>query len=224
MVFVMVGAAATAVTIAIFLVAVMTFAMTATFAFVAFFTALAFMVLSVMATAAAVVFKRLEVFFGSFANGDNFNGEVEVLASEFVVGIDDRGLFANGLDADRHRAIRSLGIEHHACFDVINTLENVQRNFLGHTFVVFTVAFSRDNDNVKLVANIVTDHSLFEARDDHVHALDVLERFATCGRIDDGTFVRLQGVVHLDDCFFCNFHKYPLESRANPRLNLEAQM
>ncbi len=209
MMFIVVFAAATALSIAIFLVAMAT-----TFAFM----------IAIVATAAAVVFERFEVFFGRFANGNDFYRKIEILASKFMVGVDDSCLFANGLDANRHRATRSLGIKHHAGFDFFNTLKNIQWNFLCHFFVVFAVAFSRDDDNIKLVPNIVTDHSLFEPRDDHVHALDVLERFATFGGIDNRTFIGLQGVVHLDDSFFCNFHKYPLESRANPRLNLEAQM
>ena len=90
----MVGAAATAVTIAIFLVAMAT-----AFAFVAFFAALAFMVFAVVTTAAAVMFKRLEVFFCCFTDGDNFDSKVEILASKFVVCIDDSRLFANRLDS-----------------------------------------------------------------------------------------------------------------------------
>jgi hypothetical protein len=39
-----------------------------------------------------------------------------------------------------------------------------------------------------------------------VHALDVLERFTTFGGIDHGTFVRFEGVMHLDDGFVGYFH------------------
>ena len=202
MMFGMVFAAAAALAVAIFLVAV-----AATFAFVVF---------AFVTPAAAVVFKRLEVFVCRFAYRDNFDSKVEIFTGEFVVSIDNGSLFCDGLDADGHRAGRSLGIERHAGFDFFNALEHIQRNFLCHFFIVFAVAFSRDDNNVKLVAHVMTDHSLFEPRNNHVHALDILERFATLGGIDNGTFIGLQGVVHLDDCFFSNFHKYPLESQETP--------
>ena len=62
----MVFAAAAALAVAVFLVAMAT-----AFAFVVAF-----------ATAAAVVTHRLQVFFGSFAHGNNFDGEIQVLAGE----------------------------------------------------------------------------------------------------------------------------------------------
>ena len=216
----MVRAAATAIAIAIFLVT-MTFAMSATFTFMTFFTTLAF--IAIVTTAAAMMFKRLEIIFGSFANCNDFNCKVEILASKFMVCIDNGRLFTNRLDANRHRATRSLRIEHHANFNIFNALENVQRNFLSHFFFIFAVTFCRNHNNVKLIAYIVTDHSLFKSRNDHVHSLNVLERFTTLRRINHSTFVGFESVMHLDDCFFSNFHKYPLKSRVNPRLNFVAK-
>ena len=173
MVLVVVGAAAAAIAVAVFLVAVATafMAFAATFAFVAFFSALAFVIAFALASAAsfavsfaataAVVTLRIEFFFGGFAHRNHFDGEVQVLAGEFVVCVDDGGLFAHGLDTDGHRAGGCLGIEHHAFNNLVDTLENVQRDFLRHFFVVFAVAFGGDHLDVELVAHVVADHRLF---------------------------------------------------------------
>ena len=124
-----------------------------------------------------------------------------------MVGVDDCGLFRNGLHADRHRASRSLGIEHHAFDHLVHPLENIQRDFLGHFFVVFAVAFGRNHLDVELVADFVADHCLFETDHDHVGALNVLQRFAAFGGIDDLAFVGGQGVVHLDNGLVSNLHR-----------------
>ncbi len=210
-VLVVVGAAAAAVTVAVFLVA-----LAAAFAFVAFFAALAFVIAFTLASAAsfafalaataAVVTLRIELFFGCFAHRNDFDGEVQVLAGELMVCVDYGGLFAHRLHADGHRAGGRLGIEHHAFDHLVDSLENVQRDFLRHFFVVFAVAFGGDHLDVELVAHVVADHRLFETHDDHVGALNVLQRFAAFGRINDLAFVGGQGVVHLDNGLVGNLH------------------
>ena len=210
MVLVVVGAAAAAVTVAVFLVA-----LAAAFAF-AVFAALAFSVAFTLASAAsfavalaataAVVTLRIEFFFGCFAHRNDFDGKVQVLAGELMVCVDHGGLFAHRLHADGHRAGGRLGVEHHAFDHLVDSLENVQRDFLRHFFVVFAVAFRRNHLDVELVAHVVADHRLFETHDDHVGALNVLQRFAAFGRINDLAFVGGQGVVHLDNGLVDNLH------------------
>ena len=202
MVLVVVGAAAAALAIAVFL-----FTFTAAFAFVAFFATLAFAV-AVAATAAVAL--RVQLFFGSFAHAHDFNRKVQVLACEFVVRVDHGLVARDGLDADGHRAHGRLRVEHHAGFHLVDTLEHVDRDFLRHAFVVFAVAFGGDDLHIELVADFVADHRVLEPHDNHVGALDVLERFAAFGGINDGSFVGGEGVVHLDDCFIGDFHGVPL--------------
>ena len=121
----------------------------------------------------------------------------------------NHGLVArDGLDADGHRAHGRLCVEHHADFDFLDTLENVYRDFLRHAFVVFAVAFGGNDLHVELVADFVTDHRVLETHDNHVGALDVLERFAAFGGIDNGSFVGGEGVVHLDYGLIGDFHLF----------------
>ena len=77
-------------------------------------------------------------------------------------------------------------------------MESVHRDFLRHALVIFAVAFGGDDLHIELVADFVADHRVFEPHDDHVCALDVLERFAAFGGINDGSFVGGEGVVHLE--------------------------
>ena len=97
-----------------------------------------------------------------------------------------------------------------AGFDFFDALERVHRDFLGHAFVVFAVAFGGDDLHVELVADFVADHRLLEPDHDHVGALDVLERFAASGGIDNGSFVGGEGVVHLDYGLVGDFHDFSL--------------
>ena len=156
---------------------------------------------------------RVEFLFGGFAHANDLDGEVQVLARKFVVRIDHGLVARDGLDADGHRAHGRLRVEHHAGFHLLYTLEHVDRDFLSHAFVVFAVAFGGDDLHVELVADLVTDHRVLETHDNHVGALDVLERFAAFGGIDDGSFVGGEGVVHLDDGLFGDFHGVPLALR-----------
>ena len=199
---IVVGAAAAALAVAIFLVA-----FAAAFAFMAFLATLAFAV--AMAATAAVAL-RVQFLFGSLAHAHDLDGEVQVLASELVVRVDDGLVARDGLHADGHRAHGRLSVEHHAGLDLLDTLASVPRDFLRHALVVFAVAFARDDLHIELVADFVTDHCVLEAHDDHVGALDVLERFAAFGGIDDGSFVGGEGVVHLDYGLIGDFHDVPL--------------
>ena len=192
---VVVGATAAALTVAVFL-----FAFAAAFAFVAFFATLAF-TFAMAATAAVALWVQL--FFGGFAHAHDFDGEVQVLAREFVVRVNHGLVARDGLDADGHRAHGRLCVEHHADFDFLDALENVYRDFLRHAFVVFA-----DDLHVELVADFVTDHGLFKPDHNHVGALDVLERFAAFGGIDNGSFVGGEGVVHLDYGLIGDFHLF----------------
>ena len=173
--FIVVLATAATLSIAVFLVA-FTMALT-----IGIFAVAAIVTLT---AAAMMSFKGLQFFFCCSTNGDNLNSKVQVLASQFVISIDYSLVAIDGLDSDRHRTSRGIGIELHTGLNLINTLEHAYRNFLGHTFVVLTITFGRNDFYIKLVAFFMIDHGLFEANDDHVSALDVLQRFAAFGRVD----------------------------------------
>ena len=156
---------------------------------------------------------RVQLFFGGFAHAHDFDGEVQVLASEFVVRVNHGLVARDRLHADGHRAHGRLCVEHHAHFHLVDALEHVHRDFLRHALVVFAVTFGGDDLHVELVADFVTDHRVLETHDDHVGALDVLERFAAFGGIDNGSFVGGEGVVHLDYGLVGDFHGVPLALR-----------
>ena len=210
MVLVVVGAAAAALAVAVFLVPVVAVAFAAAFAFMAFLATLAF---AIALAATAAVALRVEFLFGGLAHAHDLDGEVQVLAREFVVRVDHGLVARDGLDADGHRAHGRLCVEHHAGFHLVNSLEHVDRDFLRHALVIFAVAFGGDDLHVELVADFVTDHRVLEPHDDHVGTLDVLERFAAFGGIDDGSFVGGEGVVHLDYGLIGDFHGVPLALR-----------
>lgn len=203
--FIVMLAAATALAITVFLVAFAVAFAVRIFAMAAVFT---------LTAMALMRFKRLQFFFGSFADFDHFDSEVQVLAGQFVVSIDNSLVAIDGLDANGHGTCRSLGIELHTGFNLVDTLENANGNFLSHTFVVFAVTFGGDHLDVELVANFMTDHGLFETNNDHMGTLDVLQRVAASGRVYHLTFVRSKSVVHQDNGLVSNLHKNPLFNRA----------
>jgi lysylphosphatidylglycerol synthetase-like protein (DUF2156 family) len=97
-----------------------------------------------------------QLFFGRFADRDNFNVELQVLASQHVVTVNHDVVVFHFGDFNRYWTLVGFRQEAHANLQFVNAHEDVFRNALNQVFVILTVSVVRADSNVKFVANFMT--------------------------------------------------------------------
>ncbi|MNR12127.1 hypothetical protein D3C85_1284670 [compost metagenome] len=99
---------------------------------------------------------------------------------------------------DLHLAVRSGSVELHAHFQLVDAFEHAAAQGADQFGSVFAVSVFRFNGYGQLVADSLAFQSLFQARDDVACALQVDQRRAAGGAVDDLTSVVGQGIVDGD--------------------------
>jgi hypothetical protein len=123
------AAVTAATTFAMFVVMVVAVATAATVVIV---------VVVMIVTMRTVNVTMLQLFRRCFANRDNFNVELQILASQHVVTVNHVFVFHFG-DFYRYRTLIGFRQEAHANLQFINAHKYVFRNALNQVFVVLTV-------------------------------------------------------------------------------------
>ncbi len=138
-------------------------------------------------------------FLGGVADGHDFHLEVQTLASQRVVAVDSNVIAIQIADSDDlHLAVRRGSVELHAHFQLVDTFEHAAAQGADQFGGVFTVGIFRFYGNGQLITNLFAFQSLFQARDNVTCALQVDQRRAAGGAVDDLTSVVGQGIVNGD--------------------------
>ena len=166
--------AATTVAFAITTTATTFFTMVVT-VFVAMTTTAAFAVFVVMIVLAVYV-TMLQLFSSCFTDGDHFNVEVQVLASQHVVTINNNVVVVNFGNFYWNWTLIGFSQETHANLQFVNAHENVFRNALNQIFIVVTVSVIGANVNVKAIAFSVTFQSCFQPRNQGAMSVQIIQR------------------------------------------------
>ena len=138
-------------------------------------------------------------FLGSVADGHDLHLEVQALASQRVVAVNGDVVAVQVADGDDlHLAVRRGSVELHAHFQLINTFEHAAAQGADQFGGVFAVGIFRFYGDGQFVTDVLAFQSLFQARDDVTCALQLNQRRAAGGAVDDLTSVVGQGIVDGD--------------------------
>jgi len=127
-------------------------------------------------------------FLGSVADGNDLDLEVQALACQRVVTVNGHVVavqVANGHDL--HLAIRRGSVELHAHFQLIDAFEHAAAQGADQFGRVLAVGIFRFYGNGQLITNVLAFQGLFQAWDDVTCALQVDQRRAAGGAVDDLT-------------------------------------
>src|SRR5690606_18283238 len=150
--------------------------------------------LVVVATRAVHVTVR-QLLGGGVAHVDHVDVEVQRLAGQRVVAVDrDLAILDLG-DGDDLYARRGLGLETHPGLDLFDALEHFQRHFLGQRLVPLAVGFRGRYPHRHLFTRLLAFQRLFQAWDDVAGAMEIGERSAALGGIEDTAPIVSEGVV-----------------------------
>jgi len=185
------------------------------------FTVVVTMVVIVAVTAAATVVTVIvvvvvtvrtvnvavsQLFFSGFADGYNFNVELEVLASQHVVAINHNVVIFNFSDFYWNWTLVSFSQETHANLQFVNAHEHVFRNALHQVVIVLTVSVVCAYSNVKFVANFVTVQRVFQTGNQGTVTVQVVQRRTHRRLINQHTVFCTYLIGQADHQVFCYFH------------------
>jgi len=158
------------------------------------------------ASAAAVHVAVVEFFLRRLAHIEDLHVKVEDFTRERVVGIDG-DLIAGDIDhRDDLGAFLAVGFELHAGrhFDIV--AEILLGNLEHEVFIAFPVCVDGRNHAGDSIAGLLAFQVLFQARYDIVIAMEVDERFASVGRIQELSRGVTETIVNSDDLVFLDIH------------------
>ena len=137
-------------------------------------------------------------FLGGVADSNDLHLEVQALTSQRVVAVDSHVVAVQIADGDDlHLAVRSGCVELHAHFQLINAFEHAAAQGADQFGGVFAVSIFRFYGDSQFVTDVLAFQSLLQARDDVTCTLQVDQRRAAGGAVDDLTSVVGQGIVCL---------------------------
>jgi flagellar basal body-associated protein FliL len=194
-------------------------AVTATAAFAMFVTVVVVMAVTVTAAASVMIVVMVvivtiravhvtvfQLFSRRFTNRYNFNVELQVLASQHVVTVNNYVLVVNFGNFNRYRTLIGFRQETHANLQLINAHEDVFRNALNQVFVVLAVRIVRADRNVKFVAHFMTIQRSFQAGNQGTVTMQVVQRRAYRRLINQHTVFCTYLIGQADHQVFCYFH------------------
>jgi hypothetical protein len=147
-------------------------------------------------------------FVGRFAHVGDLDREVQGLARERVVAIDGHVVALDLRDGDVDRPLVIATLELHARLQVFDALERGLRHDLDKLRVAHAVTLFRHHVDLELIAGLLAFQRLLEARDDMALAVDVSQRLATVGAVDDVALVVGQRVVEGNDVAIADLHEF----------------
>lgn len=143
---------------------------------------------------------------GGFADLNHLDIELEVDAGEGVIGVDGDGIAIDGGDDGDLRAGLRLGLEAHAWFEFDIVGELGAGGFDDAFRVVIAVGFGGGDLGGGSGPGGQAFELFFETGDDIAVAVEVGQRIAAFGGIEDFSLGIAKSVMHGDDAVGFNFH------------------
>ena len=150
-----------------------------------------------------------DFFLAGVTDVNDLHFEIQALTGQWVVAVDCYVVAVEVTNGDDlHLAVRRRSVELHADFQLVNAFEHAAAQSADQLSGVFAVSVFRFNGNFQLVTNSFAFQSFFQARDDVACALQVDQRSAAGGAVDDLTSVVGQGIVD-GDSLICLLYTSP---------------
>lgn len=138
-------------------------------------------------------------FLGSVADGNDLHLEVQALASQRVVAVNGHVIAVQVADGDDlHLAVRRGGVELHADFQLVNAFKHAAAQGADQFGRVLAIGIFRFYGHSQLITHLFAFQRLLQAWNDVTCALQVDQRRAAGGAVDDLTSVVGQGIVDGD--------------------------
>ena len=119
----------------------------------------------------------LNLFCRCFANVGDIDIKMQCLTRQWMIGVNGDIFVVHRFYYDQlYLATRTLGLELHANFDLVHTLESVARNSLNQLWVHFAVGISRLNCHFQCIAGNFAFQFALQPGDDTTVAVQVCER------------------------------------------------
>ncbi|KGB09220.1 hypothetical protein DR73_4149 [Enterobacteriaceae bacterium ATCC 29904] len=163
-------------------------------------------IMIVVMTVRTVNVAMSQLFFGRFADRNNFNVELQVLASQHVVAINNNVVVFNFGDFNRYWTLVGFCQEAHANLQLINAHKYIFRNTLNQILIVLTVSVVCANSNIEFIANFMTVQRGFQAGDQGTVTMQVVQRRTHRRLINQYTVFCTYLIGQADHQVFCYFH------------------
>jgi D-alanyl-D-alanine carboxypeptidase/D-alanyl-D-alanine-endopeptidase (penicillin-binding protein 4) len=160
----------------------------------------------VVVTTGSVHVTVLDLFGSRFAHVVHFNREMQCLASERMIAVDEYLAILDPGHGDIDLTLRTTTLKLHAGLDVFDALKRLARHFLHQLGVVHAIAFLGRHVGSELVADCTAFHLRFQTRHDLAGAVDIGQRITAFRAVDDLTLVVGQRVMKGGNGVFCNLH------------------
>lgn len=157
-------------------------------------------------TTRAVNMAVRQLFLAGCAYIGYFDRKVQGLAGEWMVAVDEYLAVLDLGDGDVDLALRTTALELHAGLDVFDALERFARHFLHQLGVMHAITFLGRHVSLELVADGSAFHLLLQARNDLATAMQISQRIATFGAVDDLPLIVGQGVMEGGNGILGNLH------------------
>ena len=148
-----------------------------------------------------------QLFLGRRAHICHFDGEMQGLSGQRVVAVDEHLAVFDLGHGDIDFTLWAATLKLHAGLDVLDALECFLRHFLHQLDVMDAVAIFRCHIRGELVTALAAFHLLFQARHDLPTAMQVGQRLATFGAVDDLALVVGQRVMESSNGVLGNLHE-----------------
>jgi hypothetical protein len=191
---------------AMFVVMAVTTAATVMIVVMTVTTAATVMIVAMIVTMRTVYMTMFQLFCRCFAKRDNFNIELQILASQHVVTINNNVFITHFGDFYRYRPLIGFREETHANLQLIDTHKNVFWNALNQVFVVLPVRIVSANFYVKFVAHFVAIQRIFQTGNQGTVTMQVVQRRAYRRLINQHTVFCTYLIGQADHQVFCYFH------------------
>ena len=170
-----------------------------------------------MMPAGSVHMAVLDFFGAGLADFDDLHGEMQGFACERMIAVDGYLVAFDLGDHDGDRALACLRLELHADSEVGDAVEGATWNDL-HEFVDVAAipVFSGDID-VETVACHMSGHLALEAGNDIARTVQIGQRLAAFGTVDDLARIVGQGVVKGRNAALGNLHVSLVDSCGKKR-------
>ena len=140
-----------------------------------------------------------KLFSQGLANADHLDLEVQALASQRMVAVDNHIVAVEVTDGDDlHAAVRAGSVELHAHFQLVDAFEHAAVESGNQLGAVFAIGVHRLDGHVQLVAGLLAFEGLFQTDDDVASTVQIRQRRATGGAVDHLTGIVGQGIVDGD--------------------------
>gem|GEM_PF-893555 len=163
-------------------------------------------IMIVVMTVRTVNVAMSQLFFGRFADRNNFNVELQVLASQHVVAINNNVVVFNFGDFNRYWTLVGFCQEAHANLQLVNAHKYIFRNTLNQILIVLTVSVVCANSNIEFIANFMTVQRGFQAGDQGTVTMQVVQRRTHRRLINQYTVFCTYLIGQADHQVFCYFH------------------